>query len=77
MYIIEASAVFGKLNGDTIKLDKGLNIVTMPNEGGKSTWCAFLRTMLFGLQTNEKDTMARLATRTLFALERRRDVRKD
>ena len=36
------TATFGKLQGQTLELRDGLNILEAPNETGKSTWCAFL-----------------------------------
>ena len=40
------TATFGKLEGDTLRLEPGLNVISAPNEWGKSTWCAFLTAML-------------------------------
>ena len=52
------NATFGKLDRRTITFAPGLNIVEAPNESGKSTLAAFLRTMLYGLKTNERGTLA-------------------
>ncbi|MBR3640415.1 MAG: AAA family ATPase [Oscillibacter sp.] len=52
MLIREMTAVFGKLKGDVLPLREGLNVVEAPNESGKSTWCAFLLAMLFGVDTH-------------------------
>ena len=52
------NATFGKLTNRTLTLAPGLNIVEAPNESGKSTLAAFLRTMLYGLKTNERGTLA-------------------
>ena len=41
-------ATFGKLEGASLVLGSGLNLIHAPNESGKSTWCAFLRVMLYG-----------------------------
>ena len=49
------SASFGKLRGDTLELKAGLNIIQAPNETGKSTWCAFLLSMLYGINSRERD----------------------
>ena len=43
MRIKRMTATFGSLDHETLELEEGLNILTLPNEGGKSTWCAFLR----------------------------------
>ena len=49
------TAVFGKLQGETLELQDGLNIIQAPNETGKSTWCAFLLSMLYGINSRERD----------------------
>ena len=51
-------AVFGALENETLTLSSGLNIIEAPNESGKSTWCAFLRVMLYGLSTRERGALA-------------------
>lgn len=58
MRIDKMTASFGKLWQKTLTPGPGLNILEAPNESGKSTWCAFLRTMLYGLPTRERGTMA-------------------
>ena len=55
------TATFGKLEHETLTLEPGLNIITAPNEWGKSTWCAFLIAMLYGLDTRAKSTKTALA----------------
>ena len=52
--LISMTATFGKLEHETLRLRPGLNIVTAPNEWGKSTWCAFLTAMLYGLDTRQR-----------------------
>ena len=47
-------AVFGRLNGEELELHPGLNIIEAPNEAGKSTWAAFIRAMLYGVNTSER-----------------------
>ncbi len=49
MKIRKLKATFGKLHGETLQFHSGLNVIYAPNESGKSTWCAFIRTMLYGL----------------------------
>ena len=61
MRIYKMTATFGKLEHETLTLEPGLNIITAPNEWGKSTWCAFLIAMLFGLDTRAKTTKTALA----------------
>jgi DNA repair exonuclease SbcCD ATPase subunit len=61
------TATFGKLEHKTLTLQPGLNIIEAPNEWGKSTWCAFLVTMLYGLDTREKTTKTALAMKERYA----------
>ena len=61
MRIYQMTATFGKLEHETLTLTPGLNIITAPNEWGKSTWCAFLIAMLYGLDTRAKTTKTALA----------------
>lgn len=51
MILRRMTGSFGSLQNKTVELKPGLNILEGPNEYGKSTWCAFLRTMLYGLET--------------------------
>ena len=55
------TATFGKLEHDTLTLEPGLNVLEAPNEWGKTTWCAFLLAMLYGLDTRAKSTKTALA----------------
>ena len=66
MKIKRMTATFGSLDHETLELEEGLNILTLPNEGGKSTWCAFLRVMLYGLNTRERDKKGFLADKTRY-----------
>lgn len=61
MKISQMTACFGRLQGERLAPGPGLNIITAPNEGGKSTWCAFLRAMFYGIDTKERDTKTSLA----------------
>ena len=67
MIIKKMTATFGKLDGAVLELKEGLNILQAPNEGGKSTWCAFLRAMFYGIPTRERDTKATLAEKNRYA----------
>ena len=67
MKIYSMTATFGKLEHETIKLQPGLNIIEAPNEWGKSTWCAFLVSMLYGIDTRERTTGTALAAKERYA----------
>ena len=58
MQIRRLDATFGKLERRSLAFSPGLNIVESPNESGKSTLAAFLRTMLYGLSTRDRGTLA-------------------
>lgn len=66
MKLLKLTATFGCLDGESLVLEDGLNIFEMPNESGKSTWCAFLRVMLYGLNTRERDKKGFLADKTRY-----------
>lgn len=53
MIIKKMRASFGKLH-ETLELHEGMNLLTLPNEAGKSTWSAFLVSMLYGIDTSER-----------------------
>jgi len=61
--ILSMTATFGKLDGDTLTLNPGLNVKYAPNEWGKSTWCAFLVAMLYGVDSKERTTKDSLAVK--------------
>ena len=54
MRIRKLCASFGKLQGETLSFHGGLNVIYAPNESGKSTWCAFIRAMLYGIDSAEQ-----------------------
>ena len=54
MIIRKLRASFGKLENEELKLHDGLNVIYAPNESGKSTWCAFIRAMLYGVDSSER-----------------------
>ena len=55
MKLLQRTATFGCLQGDTLEFGPGMTLIGAPNGSGKSTWCAFLRTMLYGLDTRQRD----------------------
>lgn len=67
MIIYSMTATFGKLEHETLTLTPGLNIIEAPNEWGKSTWCAFLLAMLYGLDTRAKASRTALPDRERYA----------
>ena len=67
MRIYKMTATFGKLEQATLELKPGLNVINAPNEWGKSTWCAFLVAMLYGLDTRAKTTKTVLADKERYA----------
>ncbi|MBQ5443138.1 MAG: AAA family ATPase [Oscillospiraceae bacterium] len=58
MQFRQIDATFGKLERRTLRFEPGLNVIEAPNESGKSTLAAFLRTMLYGLPTRERGSLA-------------------
>ena len=67
MKLYSMTATFGKLSNETLTLEPGLNIIEAPNEWGKSTWCAFLQAMLYGINTREQTKMGFLADKEHYA----------
>lgn len=66
MKIKTMTATFGKLQGERLTLEPGLNVITAPNEGGKSTWCAFLKAMFYGIDTWDRDRKGHLADKNRY-----------
>lgn len=58
MEIHYLNATFGWLEQQELHLHPGLNLICAPNESGKSTWSAFIRTMLYGLSTRDRGPLA-------------------
>ena len=77
MDILHLTATFGRLEHQELTLSPGLNVLYAPNESGKSTWGAFIRTMLYGLSTRERGPLAdknRFAPWSGAAMQGRMDV---
>ena len=67
MRIYSMTATFGKLEHQTLTLEPGLNVISAPNEWGKTTWCAFLVAMLYGIDTRERSKQGSLADKERYA----------
>ena len=66
MKLLRMQATFGKLDGAILELRDGLNVIVAPNEAGKSTWCAFLLAMLYGVDTAQRSSRDTIAVKTLY-----------
>lgn len=64
MKIRSIQGYFGNLGGKRIELGEGFTSRVLPNGWGKSTLCAFLRVMLYGLNTTRRDTQNALSDKT-------------
>ena len=67
MRILSMTATFGKLSRQTLTLEPGMNIIEAPNEWGKSTWCAFIMAMLYGIDTGARSKTGFLADKEHYA----------
>ena len=66
MIIRTMTATFGKLERATLVLEPGFGIIEAPNEWGKSTWCAFLSAMFYGVETRSHSTKNVLSPKERF-----------
>ncbi len=66
MKIRKMDATFGKLIRKSLELGDGLNIICGDNESGKSTWCGFIRAMLYGINTREQSKSGFIADKERF-----------
>ena len=66
MKIRSMTATFGKLDHARLELGDGLNLIYAPNEGGKSTWAAFWKAMLYGIDTRDRDKKGYLADKNRY-----------
>jgi len=67
MKINKLTASFGKLENESLSFHDGLNIIYAPNESGKSTWCAFIRAMLYGVDSSERAKAGHLPDKLRYA----------
>ena len=66
MKIKSMTATFGKLDRARLELGAGLNLIQAPNEGGKSTWAAFWKAMLYGIDTRDRDRKGYLSDKNRY-----------
>ena len=66
MTILRMRASFGCLQNAELTLQPGLNILTLPNESGKSTWAQFLLAMFYGINTSERPRSGAIPTKTRY-----------
>lgn len=67
MIIRKLTASFGKFQGDSLELQPGLNVIESGNESGKSTWCAFIGAMLFGVDSSAREKGGMLPVKVKYA----------
>ena len=67
MKILSMTATFGKLDNQTLTLEPGLQVIHAPNEWGKSTWCAFILAMLYGIDTSSRSKKDFIADKERYA----------
>ena len=67
MIVRKMTASFGVLQNRTLEFSSGLNIIEAPNEYGKTTWCAFLRAMLYGIDTAQRGRAGKKPDKVLYA----------
>lgn len=66
MRLISIQGHFGCITGEKITFDGGFCRRILPNGWGKSTLCAFVRVMLYGLNTSKRNTSAVLADKNRY-----------
>ena len=67
MMIRKCTASFGKLDNRTLTFRDGLNVIYAPNESGKTTWCAFIQAMLYGIDSSERARAGHLPDKMRYA----------
>ena len=66
MKIRNMTATFGGLEQAVLAPSEGLTVITAPNEGGTSTWAGFVKAMLYGVDTRERDKGGVLADKNRY-----------
>ena len=67
MIIKKMTACFGALENQSLSLEPGLNIICAPNESGKSTWCALMRAVLYGINSAQREKNGVKPDKVLYA----------
>lgn len=66
MKILSIQGHFGNMSGQKIDFTDRLCCRVLPNGWGKTTLCAFIRVMLYGLNTARRDTASALSDKTKY-----------
>ena len=66
MKLKKLTATFGKLEKAVLTPGEGFTLVEAPNEGGKSTWAAFLRAMFYGFPPRDRDKAGYIAEKNRY-----------
>lgn len=66
MKLISVQGHFGSLNGVKIEFPDGFSRLVLPNGWGKTTLCALIRVMFYGLNTSKRDTARALSDKTKY-----------
>ena len=66
MRLISVQGHFGSLNGVKIEFPDGFSKLVLPNGWGKTTLCALIRVMFYGLNTSKRDTANALSDKTKY-----------
>lgn len=61
----EIAGRFGGVEGE-LHLKEGLNLFYAPNESGKSTWCALIRAVLYGVDSSERAKAGTVPVKTKY-----------
>ncbi len=66
MKILSIEGNFGKLNNKKINFKHDFTLITLNNEGGKTTWSTFIKTMLYGLDKSKRDKIDELSEKNKY-----------
>lgn len=66
MKLLSVQGHFGSLDGVKIEFPDGFSKLVLPNGWGKTTLCALIRVMFYGLNTSKRDTANALSDKTKY-----------